>query len=241
VDGVRRDVVEQALIVGDHQDAHVRVQHGVHALGNDAQGVDVQARVGLVEDRHLGLEDRHLEHLEALLLAARETLVHVARRDRLVHLEQRHLLAHELAELAHRDAALEGIGRVHGRVRSQSGAAGVDGRAQEARHGQAGDRHRVLEGEEHAQPGALVGRHLEQVVALPENRARLDDIGGMTHQRVRQSGLARAVGAHDGVHLALADRQLDPLEDLVVRVGDRGDVQVRNDEVLVAHVVWGAP
>ena len=105
VDHVRLDVVEQALVVGDHQHAHVRVEHGVHALGHDAQGVDVQARVGLVEDRHLGLQDGHLEHLEALLLAAGEALVDVARGDRLVHLEQGHLLLDELAELAHRDAA----------------------------------------------------------------------------------------------------------------------------------------
>jgi hypothetical protein len=42
----------------------------VHALGHDAQRVDVEARVGLVEDGQLRLEQRHLEDLVALLLAA---------------------------------------------------------------------------------------------------------------------------------------------------------------------------
>ena len=78
VDDVRGDVVQQPLVVGDQQDAEVRVEHRVDALGDDPQGVDVEARVGLVEDRHLRLEDGHLEHLEPLLLAAREALVDVA-------------------------------------------------------------------------------------------------------------------------------------------------------------------
>jgi hypothetical protein len=67
--------------VGDQQHAHVRVEHRVDAIGDDSQGVDVEPRIGLVEDRHLGLDDRHLEHLEALLLAAAEALVDVARRE----------------------------------------------------------------------------------------------------------------------------------------------------------------
>ena len=66
----------------------------VDALGHDPQGVDVEARVGLVEDRELRLQHRHLEHLEALLLAAREAVVHVPGREAVLHLEERHLLAH---------------------------------------------------------------------------------------------------------------------------------------------------
>ena len=72
VDESGRDVVQQPLVVGDQQHAEVRVEHRVDALGDDPQRVDVEARVGLVEDRHLRLEDRHLEHLEPLLLAAGE-------------------------------------------------------------------------------------------------------------------------------------------------------------------------
>ena len=42
---VGRDVVEQPLVVGDQQHAHVRVELRVDALGDDAQRVDVEARV----------------------------------------------------------------------------------------------------------------------------------------------------------------------------------------------------
>ena len=120
-------------------------------------------------------------------------------------------------------------------IRVQAGAVGVDRRAQEARHGQAGDRHRVLEGQEHAEAGALVDRELEEIAALPEHLAGPDHVRGVAHQRVGQGGLARAVGAHDGVDLALADGQVDPLEDLVIGVRHGGHVQVADDEVLVAH------
>ena len=78
---LRLDVVQDALVVGDDQRAHadLRVQR-VDALGDDAQGVDVEARVGLVEHGDLGLEHRHLQDLAALLLAAREAVVEMAAR-----------------------------------------------------------------------------------------------------------------------------------------------------------------
>ena len=52
-----------------------------------AQRVDVEAGVGLVEHGDVGLEQRHLEHLVALLLAAGEALVQVALLEAVVHAE----------------------------------------------------------------------------------------------------------------------------------------------------------
>ena len=75
VHAVRHDVVEQALVVRDHQHRALGLAQRVHAARHDAQRVDVEARVGLVEDREARLEERHLEDLVALLLAAREALV----------------------------------------------------------------------------------------------------------------------------------------------------------------------
>src|SRR5262249_33435169 len=50
VDLVRLDVIEEALIVGDDQDAAMLAAQGVDAAGDDAQSIDVQARVSLIED-----------------------------------------------------------------------------------------------------------------------------------------------------------------------------------------------
>ena len=77
--------------------------------------------------------------------------------------------------------------------------------AQERQAGDAGDLHRVLEGEEHALGGALVGLHLEQALAVPEDVAVGDLVVLAAGQHVGERRLARAVGAHDRVHLALGN------------------------------------
>ncbi len=55
----------------------------------------------------------------------------------------------------------------------------------------------------------------------------------MAHQGVGEGRLARAVRAHDRVDLALADGQVDPLEDLVIGGGDGRDAKAADDELLV--------
>ena len=72
------------------------------SLGDDAQRVDVEAGIGLVEDREFGFEDRHLHDLVALLLAAGESLVEVAVDERRIHPETLHPLHGGEAEFEHR-------------------------------------------------------------------------------------------------------------------------------------------
>ena len=119
------------------------------AVGDDAQRVDVEAGVGLVEDGDPRLEHRHLEDLDALLLAAREAVVDVARRELARDLELVHRGQQLVAELGDRDRVV-----LAARLRL---ADRVDRAAQEVRHGHARDRVRVLEGEEEAALRALVG------------------------------------------------------------------------------------
>ena len=76
---LRLDHVQDALVVRDDQDAHVgALGDGVHAGGDRVQRVDVQARVGLVEHGQARVQERELEDLHALLLAAAEPVVEVA-------------------------------------------------------------------------------------------------------------------------------------------------------------------
>src|SRR5690606_26252014 len=72
----------------------------------DPERVDVEARVGLVEDGEGGIEDAHLHHLGALLLAAREADVHGALEHVHVELEQPGLLARQLEEFTPRKKRL---------------------------------------------------------------------------------------------------------------------------------------
>ena len=174
--------------------------HLLHALGHDLQGVDVEAGVGLVEDGDLGLEDRHLEDLVALLLAAGEALVEVAVGEGRVHVEPLHPLHDRQAQLEHRQVdALAGRQRL----------------AQEVDDRDARDLLGVLEGEEHAGLAPDVGAPVGDVVALEADAAAGDLVLGAAEQGVGQGRLARAVRAHQGVDLAGADREVDAPEDLV--------------------------
>src|SRR5699024_6844833 len=73
---VRDDVVEDALVVGNHDDATVGfLLVGVDSIGNNAQRVNVKTGVGLVHDSELWLDEVKLHYLVTLLLAAGETFV----------------------------------------------------------------------------------------------------------------------------------------------------------------------
>src|SRR4051812_23231664 len=141
------DVVEDALVVRDHEHAQLGAGQRVDALGDDLQRVDVEAGVGLVEYRELGLEHRHLQDLEALLLAAREAVVEIAAGERLVDLQHLQRSAELVAELLRGDRVVGAVGPAL--------AVGVDGLPEEARDGHAGHGVGVLEGQEHAEARAL--------------------------------------------------------------------------------------
>ena len=77
--------------------AHLAV--GLDAARHHVEGVDVKARVGLVENGELGLEKQQLQHLDLLALAAREAHVEVAHQVGLVEAELVAQLTHVGAEL----------------------------------------------------------------------------------------------------------------------------------------------
>ena len=162
--------------MGDEEEAGVRlVVEAVDALGDDAQGVNVQAGVGLVQDGEAGTEQLHLEDLEALLLTAGEAGVNVALGEGGVHPQVLHGLVDLADPLAH------------------LGSLAVDGglgRAQEVGHGDAGNLDGVLHGQEEAGPGALVHAHLQQVDAVEEDLAVGDLVVGVPGDGVGQGGLA---------------------------------------------------
>ena len=203
--------------MGDGEDAEVgaRTEHLAHACRDDAQRIDVEARVGLVEDGEVGLEDRHLEDLVALLLTAGESLVEVAVGEGRIHVEPFHPLHDREAQLEHRQV---------------DAAAGRPRLAQEVEDGHALDLLRVLEREEHAGLGPHVGGPVGDVVALEQDAAARHDVVGAAEEGGRERGLARAVGAHEGMDLAGADPQVDAPQDLDPVVAGGGDVEVLDGE-----------
>ncbi|MCY1242958.1 hypothetical protein D9M72_559580 [compost metagenome] len=185
----------------DEQGAHVAFGVGaVDAFGNDLQGVDVQAGVGFVQDGELRLEEFQLEDLHALLLAAGEAFVDVALREVRVD-----------AQLLHGSLDVLGPGTQLGSLAVDGGLGGP----QEVGHADAGDLHRVLHGQEQAGAGALVHGHGQDIFAIQRDGAAGDVVARVAGNGRRQRGLARAVGAHDGVGFAGPDGQADALQDLL--------------------------
>src|SRR6478672_836016 len=73
------DVAQDARVVRDEEHAETRLLlDAIDTLRDDLERVDVEARVGLVEDGDLRLEQLELHDLVTLLLTAREALVDVA-------------------------------------------------------------------------------------------------------------------------------------------------------------------
>ena len=191
----------------DEEDAQLGTigAHLLHTAGDDLQGVDVESGVGLIEDGEVGLEDRHLQDLVALLLPAGEALVEVAVAEGGIHVEALHPLHDRQAQLEDRQV---------------DALAGRQGLAQEVDDRDARDLLGVLEGEEHPRLAAHVGRPRRDVLALEEEAPGRHLVVRVAEEGVGERRLPRAVGAHQGVHLARQHCQLDALEDLLALDGD---------------------
>src|SRR5947207_2171850 len=93
------EIAEQTLVMSDDQHRVLLATKRIHALGDDAQGIDVESGIGLVEDGQLRIEYGHLEDLVALFLAAREAFIHRSVHERFIELDELHLFACQLEEL----------------------------------------------------------------------------------------------------------------------------------------------
>ena len=188
-----------------HQDeGPLRAPEEVDAVGHRLEGVDVQAGVGLVQDRQGGLQHGHLEDLGALLLPTRETGVHRAAQQVLAHLHRLHPLLGHGQEIHRVQLLLAAVAPY-----------GVDRGAQEVEAVQAGNLHGILEAEEESLHRPQFRGHAEQVLPLVQDFAGGHLVGVTAGQHLGQRTLARAVGAHDGVDLAGGHRQVDAAEDLL--------------------------
>ena len=73
---------------------------------------------------------------------------------------------------------------------------------------------RVLEREEEPLLRALVGVHLDEVLAVEQDLALRDLVQRVAHERIGERRLAGPVRAHDRVHLVRVHGEVDALDDL---------------------------
>ena len=199
--------------MGDQEDAERGAAHGVDAVGDDAESVDVEAGVGFVHEGEFGFEHGHLEDFAALLFAAGEAVVDRAGSEFPVDLEEVHFRV---------EAFIIGGGVDFLAL----GHAGLLRGAEEIGDGDAGDFARILEGEEDAGAGALIGFLFEDRDAVDEDIAARDCVVWVAGDRFGERGFAGAVRPHNGVHFAAVNREGEALDDGLFA---DGDVEVLDD------------
>ena len=209
---IGHDVVQQPLVVGDDHDGAVGAAQGVDAGGNRLERVDVEPRVGFVEDGQGRVEHRHLKNLVSLLLAARKALVDGTADEALVQVHQLDLFPNDLHELHGVQLFLASML-----------AYGIHGGLQKIDVAHSGDLHRILKGHEDAFAGPFLGLHVQQVPVPVENTAPGHFETFPARQHLGQGALARPVGTHDGVHFSRRHFQVHPFQD---RLPLHFDVQI---------------
>src|SRR4029077_4569054 len=214
VDPVRLDIAEQALIVSNQEDRAVGRALLVDAARHRPQRVDVEAAVGLVEDREARLQHRHLEDLVAFLLAAGKTDIDRALQQILADVQELELGAHRPEKLAGVELGLATITALR-----------VERGAQEIHIVYARDLDRVLEGEKQPLARPLLCRHREEVAAEIGHSALGDLIAVTAGEHRGERALAGTVRPHDRVHLVAIHGKVDAAQDLAA-IGEP-DMQVR--------------
>ena len=186
--------------------------HRIDARRHELERIDVETRIGLVENRQLGLEQRHLEDFVPLLLAAGEALVDRPAEHALVDVEQRRLRLDERHELHRVELRLAEVLPL-GVQRGLKEVGVVDARNLD----------RILKGHEDPFARARIRIHVEQIAPFETHFPARDVVLGMARQRAGQRALARPVRPHDGVYFAGVHVEIDPLEDFLVL---RADLQI---------------
>ena len=200
---------EQTRVVGDHQHAEVVFLGGCfHAARTVTQGVDVEARVELVENCELRLEKRQLQGLVALLLASRQVDVQRARHEIGAEVDATGFLGDEGVELFC-VASTRGKGLAHHVVDVNTGYLGW-----------------VLHHQVQTRKGTLPCLLAQQFFAVDCDGTGDDVVSGLAHDDARHRRLAGPVRAHDGVHLARLHGEVDAVQNLLagnagLQVGDR--------------------
>ena len=148
------DVVEQPLVVGHDDHRPIGTAKCIDTVGHHPQGIDIEARVGFIENRQFRFQHGHLQDLVALLLPARETGIHVTLKKLCVHLDEIESFANQFHK----------PGRIERRL-AACGANGVQRGLQEHHIIHTGQFDRILHGKEYTAVCPLFGSQRKQVLA----------------------------------------------------------------------------
>ena len=216
---IRRDVVEQALVVGHQHTGIVGREQCIHAASNKAQRINVQTRIRFIKDGELGFEYRHLQDFIALFFAARETIVHAAIEKALVHLQQLHLFAHVVVEFQRIEFIL-----------AARALHGVIGQTQETTIGLTRNFHGILKTQEQTGARALLGEELKipdiDTIWCGTEWGRKEAMARLDQSILRDAFDARPLFSRKSSARLGADMSVEERERLLTRMKCRGETLV---------------
>ena len=181
---------------------HERGALGTHVVydgGDLGEGVDVQARVDLVEEDEVRFQEEHLQDLVPFLLSSGEPLVEVAGRHVGVQADLLVCVLGESVEVVGRDGFF---------------AADVEARTEEVGCHDPRDVRGVLEGHEDAFSAPLVRGEGQEVLPVKFCGARRYAVFGGAHEDVQERGFAVSVGPQQCEAVPFLEGKTEIVQDL---------------------------
>lgn len=191
---------EEPHIVRDKQGCKRRVAgaESVQPVGYHAQRVEIQPRIGLIEQCEFRLQNKKLEDLEFLLLATRKSAVHGPVLPGRIDLEERDLLRQAIMKLQGGELFL---------LRRQCGV-------QKLTNTHPGDFARVLKSQKEPGLRALMGGQTQKICSCKTHFSRRNMQVGVPHQRMGERRFARTIRPHEYMKFSGPDGERHAANDL---------------------------
>ena len=198
---IRLDVVQQTLVVSNHDAAVFRCLQLVHPFGHDTERIDIQAGIGFVKNAELRFEHRHLEDFISLLLTTTETFIHRTVGQLVIQFHHRTLFTHQFQKFTGSQGRLSFVLALF-----------IHGSAHKVHHAYSRNLYRILEREEQTCMATVFRTQFQQILTFENHRAFGYLKRRMTDQYRRKGTLSRTVRSHDGMNLALLDAEVDTFQ-----------------------------
>src|SRR5262249_49602079 len=199
MDANRFNVTQQAVVMRHEDDRTLRAPHRINSLCDHFQCIDIQSRISFIEDCETGLQQHHLQDLVPLLLSPGEALVH-------------RTLQHPVVKTKFGSAIPRKRHEVHGIQLRQAGVRPnrVQGGFHKVQVAYAWNFYRVLECHKQTVSRSKFRWHADEVVTIESQFVSLNLVEIASRQNLRKGALSRTVRAHDGVHFASVDIEIEP-------------------------------
>ena len=191
--------------MGDNQHPAFRPALGIHAVRDNFQRIHIQPGISFIQHCQAWLEQRHLQNFIAFFLTAGKTDIHSPFQHFIIHAQISCSCPHQFDKLQLIHLILAGFT-----------AAGIYRSTQKGHTANARQFDRILKGQEHPCPGALICFHFQNRLAIKQYIAFGYLIAITAGQHIGQGGFTRSIWPHNRMNLAAVNGQINPVQDFCI-------------------------